>query len=201
MTVIFTALPETETSESADKNSSGKSENTGVYHPVEFGTEITAKDPRLGEKRTVQSKRTVYQREGIDLDLEIPAGTKFSNGKSVKSRITNRELMKKGSAPFVYVKDEAGNRILVQIELHHITSQETSKGSVYFTGRERDGSIAEVPSSIHKKQKKVIHVSLKDGSFRVDDLLGGKSFDANKFEKFRKIYWKKRLEKIEGESR
>ena len=130
------------------------------------------------------------------MDLEIPAGTVYSNGVAMKKSKTNRELMKNGQAPFVYVTTPDGKRILTQIELHHSTQVETQKGSGYFNGEERDGSIIEVPSSVHKTYHKVLHIN-KKGSFRVDDKTGGKSLDGEKYEKFRKKYWKDRLKQLE----
>lgn len=113
-----------------------------------------------------------------------------------KSR-TNRELMENGQAPFVYVKTNEGERILSQIELHHVTSQETSKGSGYFNGEDRDGSIMELPSYIHKTYNGILHIG-RERSFRVDDVTGGKSYESAKYTKFRNKYWKERLKQLEN---
>ena len=148
------------------------------------------------ENKIVLSKRTVYQRLGVELDLEIPAGTLYSNGRQMKKNTTNRELMKAGKAPFVYVTTVDGKQVLIQLELHHATQQETIKGNKYFNGEERDGSIIEIPSITHKTYHKVLHF-YRDVSFRVDKRTGGKSFDNMKYIKFRRNYWKDRLKRLE----
>lgn len=159
--------------------------------------EITAKDPVTGEKKTVNSTRVVHQKAGISLDLEVPKGTTYANGHKVRQATTNRELMKNGQAPFVYVTAENGDKILSQIELHHATQVETQKGSAYFNEEERDGAIIEIPSYIHKTHNRILHIGV-EGSFRVDDTTGGKSFESAKFDNFRKKYWKERLKQLEA---
>lgn len=169
---------------------------TVQYQAVEYDMDITATDPATGERKTVSSKRTVHQRNDINLDFEVPAGSEYANGRVMTESKTNRELMQNGQAPFVYVTTNSGEKILSQIELHHSTQEETQKGSVYFTGEERDGSIIEIPSYIHKTHKGILHIGV-EGSFRVDDMTGKKSFEAAKYDKFRKKYWKDRLRQLE----
>ena len=109
---------------------------------------------------------------------------------------TNRELMKNGQAPFVYVTAADGKKVLTQIELHHATQEETKKGAVYFTGEERDGGIIEVPSYIHKTYNGILHIGV-ESSFRKDVVTGKKSFESAKYDNFRKKYWKDRLKQLE----
>lgn len=166
------------------------------YHTIEYQTGVTATNPVTGEQKTVTSVRTVHQRSDIDLDLVVPAGATYANGWPVKESKTNRELMKNGQAPFVHVTTQSGEKILTQIELHHSTQVETQKGSIYFNGEERDGAIIEVPSHIHKTYKGILHIS-EEGSFRVDVVTGGKSFESAKYDNFRKKYWRKRVKQLE----
>ena len=73
------------------------------YQATEYSTVITAFDPRTGKSKTVKSTRRVWQREDIDPEMKIPAGTVYGNGRIVAKDTTYRELLKKGQAPFVLV--------------------------------------------------------------------------------------------------
>jgi len=211
-TIIFTKHPDAGggsgsagaagTAPAGTTSAGGKSGGVGTqkptYQATEYSTVITAFDPRTGEKKTVKSTRKVWQREGIDPNMKIPAGTVYGNGRVVTKDTTNRELMKKGQAPFVLVKTKDGKWILSQVELHHTTSQETYSGAEHFTGKEQDGTLMEVPSYIHKTNHGVLHINQGEGSFRTDDKTGGKSFDAHKYDRFRRKYWKERLKQLGG---
>lgn len=176
----------------------GSAAPTPKYQATEYSTVITAFDPRTGKMKTVKSTRRVWQRDGIDPDMKIPAGTVYGNGRVVAKDTTNRELMKRGRAPFVLIQTSDGQWILSQIELHHITSQETYSGAEHFTGKEQDGTLMEVPSYIHKTHHGTLHINQREGSFRKDDATGGKSFDAHKYNRLRRKYWKDRLGQLGG---
>lgn len=166
------------------------SKNAGKYEKSEYSTRITYKDPVTGEKKTADSNRTVYKNNELDLDMVIPAGTKW-NGHTIAKDTTNRELMEKGNAPFLKETDEQGNTQFVKVELHHVTGQETNKGEQFFNERSRDGAMVEISSKTHKEYHKVLHISL-DSSFRKIGKTKVKSPDAIKYEKFRRQYWKDR---------
>lgn len=164
------------------------------YQPTEYSGTLTFTNPENGQRETVPINRTVYQTDKIDPNLKIPAGTKFANGHTVKTDTTNRELMEKGNAPFVPVKDEKGNIRLVPVELHHLTGEETRKGSEYFTGKPRDGSLVEITTTTHDQYDGVLHWD--HPSFR-NDGKGGKTRDGAKYNKFREEYWKWRARQFD----
>lgn len=168
------------------------------YQKTEYNCSLDVIDSSSGEIKHINSIRTVRQRTDIDPDMIIPKGTRYSNGQLTSKDMTNAGLMKDGAAPFVRITDGSGNTIYSQVELHHGTMQETIHGSSYFTGKERDGAILEIPSSIHRGKGKsgVLHIS--GTSFR-KDFQGKKSMDEVKYEKFKKQYWKDRLKQLKGE--
>ena len=86
-----------------------------LYNTRIYTAEVNATDPDDNIRKHLKSTRRVIQLDdnSINLDLVIPAGTKY-NGKSIKKDTTNRQLMAEGKAPFVMGK----NGRLVKLELH-----------------------------------------------------------------------------------
>lgn len=165
----------------------------GRYVRTEYRGTVSVVDAGTGSRREVPVKRTVYQNRDIDPAYRIPAGTKYMNGHTVAEDTTNIELMRDGKAPFIQVRDETGRTVLVQVELHHVSGRETLRGHKFFAGEERDGTMLEIPSTDHDKYSRQIHMGTP--SFR-KDREGKKSFDAKKYEKFRKQYWKDRAKQF-----
>lgn len=171
----------------------GAGQSGSGYRPTEYSGTLTFTNPENGQRETASINRTVYQNDKIDPDLKIPAGTKRPNGTVITADTTNRELMEGGKAPFVPVKDENGKVRLVPVELHHLTGEESRKGSVYFTGKPRDGSLVEIVSTTHDQYDGVLHWD--HPSFR-NDGKGGKTRDDAKYNKFREGYWKWRARQL-----
>lgn len=161
---------------------------------VDYSDTITFTDPQSGKRVTVDINRSIYQNSKIDPDLEVPEGTKYSNGYSVKKCTTNLELMLEGKAPFIESVSENEESILVQVELHHLDGTETHRGADYFNIDKSDGTLVELPSDKHDKYSRVIHEG--QPSFRRDKVDGKKvkTYDSNKYNKFRTEYWKKRAQ-------
>lgn len=141
---------------------------------------------KAGETSSVN--RTIYQHTGIDPNL-------FVYGRR------NIDRMRAGLAP--YVVGKSGK--LERVELHHLTSEEFDHGSVFFTGQKRDGSLVELPTSLHRGEKynKVLHGLNIGMSFRKNfDFEKGedgklkkhlvKSDGAKHYQSFRRQYWKLR---------
>lgn len=141
---------------------------------------------------SASGSRVVYENQQIDPDLVIPAGTPFGNHRTLKESKTNLELMEEGKAPFVAVKNAAGQTVYVQVELHHLTGQEKRKGAGYFDLENPGGSLVEIPAHIHDGYDGILHIPKAPGeSFRVD-CDGEKSEDAENYEAFRREHWKER---------
>ena len=157
-------------------------------------TMVTFTNPENGCQEKAQIHRTVYENSNIDPDMVIPAGTKFANGHLVQKDTTNMELMENGGAPFVLVKDDSGNVTLVPVELHHLDGRETISGAEYFTGDRRDGSMVEIPCTVHGEYSGILHIG-GHSSFRVD-AEGKKTRDAAKYEAYRKKHWKERAQRF-----
>jgi len=163
--------------------------------------------------------RTVYRNSELDPDMMIPAGTKLGKEITVKEE-SNLDRMLAGKAPLlpkrdsdgniVYTEDEKGNQIMEyeKLELHHLLSQEKRRGSQYFNGEKREGTIVEIRSSVHDKFDKQLHaINESNNSFRKEviqttDENGNtvrekiKTDDAVQYEKFRVQYWKDRANEI-----
>lgn len=163
------------------------------YVKTEYQGTVSMTDADTGARREIAVKRTIFQNRDIDPACRIPAGTKYMNGQAVSADTTNIALMQDGKAPFVKVEDGTGTPVLVQVELHHVSGRETLRGHEFFAGEERDGTMLEVPATDHDKYSRQIHMGTP--SFRKDGE-GRKSFDAEKYEKFRKQYWKDRAKQF-----
>ena len=153
-------------------------ENIGFYQKTHFS--VTVKGQPVN--------RIVWIDTRLDPNLIIPAGTKFSNGRTLAADTTNLELMRKGRAPFIMTKSG-----LVQIELHHLSGRESLKGAEYFNSADNRGGLVELASDFHDQYSAVLHIPKEKGSsYRVDLLTGGHSADAIFFVLFRRAYWKHR---------
>ena len=177
------------------------------YIKGEYEGTIRIRNQSTGEMEDRQIKRTVYRNASIDPDQVIPAGTKM--GSEVTTRdMTNLERMQEGKSPVVCSKDAEGNTTYDKIELHHLTSTERNRGSEFFNGEKRDGTLVEIQGSVHDQYKKQLHaVNEPNNSFRketqiVTDENGDtsrqkvKTYDATQYEKFRSQYWKDRAAEI-----
>ena len=185
-------LKSVKTMESSDASGSGYQ---SPYQKNQFVGAVSYTNPQTRQKTTKLSNRTVYENKNIDPSLVIPAGTKYYNGRSVKSDTTNLALMEEGKSPFVPISNADGSTTLVPVELHHLTGQETQHGSGYFTGLEKDGTLVEIFAPTHDAYTKQLHIG--EPSFR-RDADGNKTEDAAKYEKFKSNYWKLRAAKIKG---
>lgn len=165
------------------------------YVKTTYTQTVTYRDPRTKQRVTKLSTRDVYENTRIDPAQVVPAGTRYVNNLCVEKDATNLDLMKKGNAPFVWVTHSDGSKSLVQVELHHLSGEETHHGSTYFTGSESDGSIVEIASTAHDAYSKQLHIS--GPSFR-RDADGNKTEDGAKYENFRSAYWKHRAQKFNG---
>lgn len=177
----------------------------GQYVKTQFGGTVSISKTGTGEAQRVDVSRTVWKNNKIDPNLKIPAGTRRSNGTVISVETTNLVLMQKGQAPFIENKDDEGRIFLDQIELHHLTGNETMRFGNGSGGTADNGTLVEIPASVHDKWNRVLHegqpsfrkgVRIKrkvDGSIR---RIAPKSFDSKKFEAFRRIYWKKRAQEL-----
>ncbi len=156
-----------------------------------YSTELSFRDRKTGKMVSINSTRMVHQLNNIDINMIIPAGTKMANGRRVLFSTTNKQLMARGRAPFV-MRDSG---VLAQVELHHLTGVETQYASEFFNGKKMDGTLIEIPSDLHDKYSRQIHIK-GHKSFRVDTLTGKLSFDAYKYHKIRAMYWKDRLNEL-----
>jgi len=95
------------------------------------------------------------------------------------------------------------------IELHHLTSEERNRSSLFFNGEDKEGALVEIQSSKHSKYKKQLHaINEPNNSFRkrTDTIVSEdgtisrqrvKTADAEQYERFRPQYWKDRAAEIE----
>jgi hypothetical protein len=171
------------------------------YLERRYGGSVTFTNPETGSKETAMINRRIYQFEGFDPEMVIPPGVYPGHGR-IHRPTTNLELMLSGNGPLVKVSDENGNEMLVKLELHHVTGEETLHGSSYFNIAETDGALMEIPYKIHKQYDKQLHIQGLP-SFRkpiknkyVDSpnskSKGEKSppsADNNKYNEFREQYW------------
>lgn len=163
------------------------------YEKTQFFGMVSYTDSQSKQLINKLSSRTIYENRNIDPTMVVPAGTVYPNGRCVREDTTNLELMDQGKAPFVAVVNSDGCTTLVQVELHHVSCEETQHGSKYFTGSERDGTLVEIAATVHDSYTNQLHIG--NSSFRrsVD---GEKTEDAAKYEKFRSDYWKQRARKF-----
>lgn len=177
------------------------------YTKSEYSGMIRVRNSSTGEMEEREIRRTVYRNSEMDPDFIVPAGTKL--GKEVtKKDETNLERMQSGRAPVIQRQSENGTVKYDKIELHHLTSEERNRGSQFFNGESRDGTLVEILDSTHDKYKKQLHaINESNNSFRkskvefVDE--NGKpirqkvkSYDATQYEKFRSQYWVDRAYEI-----
>lgn len=180
---------------------------TSPYIKSEYSGIIRVRNSLTGKMEERQVKRFVYRSSKIDPDLIIPAGTKL--GKEItKKDETNLERMQSGKSPVIQRQGENGIVTYDKIELHHLTSEEQQRGSQFFSGERRDGTLVEIAGSVHDKYKKQLHaINEPNNSFRklrveTESEDGQtvrnkvKSHDATQYEKFRSQYWKNRAYEI-----
>lgn len=150
---------------------------------------VSIVNPELHQREQVTTRRIVHQYKDLDPDLVVPAGTKRANNSVIQEDITNRELVENGNNPFVEIVDENGSTRIEQIEYHHVTGEESVKGSKFFTGEEYDGSVVELPHSLHVKYHAKVRRIKSGYSFRNDP------YQRKKFNAFKKKYLKDRFNK------
>ena len=171
--------------------------STSKFRLTEYQATYSYTDPTTHEKKTASSPRRVYEYTELNMNLVIPAGTSFGNGRSTTKTQTNLERMLNGDKPFVLIRDENGNTKLVLLELHHLTGEETLLSSPFFNGTDRDGTMVELPQNIHDKYDKQIHMkglpSFRKSYGRKRDVT--RSADSAKYTNFTKQYWRDRAEK------
>lgn len=175
------------------KSPAVKSGYHSPYQKTQFSDFISYTDPHTKQPTSKLSSRTVYENKNIDPAMVVPAGTKYPNGRCLKEDTTNLELMSQGKAPFIAVLHSDGSTTLVQVELHHISGEETQHGSMYFSGADRDGTLVEIPATVHDVYSRQLHIGTS--SFR-RDADREKTEDAAKYEAFRSEYWIQRAKKI-----
>lgn len=145
---------------------------------------------------SVNVNRNIYQYTNIDPNLVV-------HGKR------NIDRMRKGYAP--YIINSSGKKEI--LELHHLTGEEFDPGSVYFTGKLRDGSLIELPTSLHrgKKSFRILHGLNKGQSFRKKiisekDKSGKikryriKTEAADHYNAFRSEYWRLRAAQYDSQN-
>ena len=165
------------------------------YVKTTYSETVSYTDPKTKQRVTKLSTRDVYENSRIDPAQVVPAGTRYANNVLIEKDTSNLELMKKGNAPFVWASASDGRQTLVQVELHHLSSEETHHGSTYFTEKESDGSLVEIASTTHDAYSKQLHIP--GPSFRHDGE-GNKTADGAKYNNFRSAYWKHRAQKFNG---
>ena len=165
------------------------------YVKTTYSETVSYTDPKTKQRVTKLSTRDVYENSRIDPSQVVPAGTRYANNVLIEKDTSNLELMKKGNAPFVWASASDGRQTLVQVELHHLSSEETHHGSTYFTEKESDGSLVEIASTTHDAYSKQLHIP--GPSFRHDGE-GNKTADGAKYNNFRSAYWKHRAQKFNG---
>lgn len=178
------------------------------YKKTKYTGTIKVRNADTGEIEDKIITRTVYINMEIDPDLEIPAGTKIGN-EIVSENTTNLERMKAGKSPVIKTTDENGDTVYDRIELHHLTSEERNRSSLFFNGEDKEGALVEIQSSKHSKYKKQLHaINEPNNSFRkrTDTIVSEdgtisrqkvKTTDAEQYERFRPQYWKDRAAEIE----
>lgn len=170
---------------------------TGKFRVAEYQATYSYTDPVTHERKTASSSRRVYEYTGLDMNLVVPVGTDYGNGRATKVTQTNLERMLNGKKPFARVRDENGNERLVLVELHHLTGEETLYSNPYFNGSKRDGTMVELPQDIHDKYDKQIHIqgvpSFRKSNGRKRDRT--RSADLAKYTKFVEQYWRDRAER------
>ena len=159
------------------------------YVKTNYNQPVTYTHPQTKERITKMSNRTVYQNRNLDPNMVVPAGTRRANGTKVKKTTTNLELMRAGKAPFIPHRLADGSIVLAQVELHHMSGEETQHGSQYFRGEDIDGSMVEISHLTHDKYDRQLHLGMP--SFR-RGYRKQKTEDAAKYESFRKSYWRNR---------
>lgn len=174
----------------------GSSGYQSPYVKTNYSAPVTYTDPQTRQRVTKLSNRTVYENRNLDPEMVIPAGTRRNNGTKIHKPTTNLELMRDGDAPFVRYTYADGSTGLVQLELHHLTGEETLHGSRHFQGVDKDGSIAEIFDVTHDRYNRQLHLGTP--SFR-RGVRKEKTADGAKYEKFRGTYWKNRAEKHNNE--
>lgn len=182
-----------ESARSLQGNTAGKSGYSSPYQKTQFSGLVSYTDPQTKQLTNKLSSRTIYVNRNIDPTMVVPAGTAYPNGRCVMKNTTNLELMDQGKAPFIAVVNSDGSTTLAQVELHHVSGEETQHGSMYFTGSERDGTLVEIAATVHDTYTNLLHIG--NSSFR-RGADGEKTEDAAKYEKFRSDYWKQRARKF-----
>lgn len=162
---------------------------TSRYVKTSYNHPVTYTHPQTKQRITKMSNRTVYQNRDLDPNMVVPAGTRRANGTVVRRTTTNQELMRKGQAPFIPQRLSDGSTVLAQVELHHLSGEETQHGSQFFRGEDVDGSMVEISHLTHDKYDRQLHLGTP--SFR-KGYRKQKSEDAAKYESFRKSYWRNR---------
>lgn len=176
------------------------------YVKTTYEAPVRYTDPQTGMRMTKVSKRTVYQNQNMDPHQVIPAGTRFGTSSALKRDMTNLEIMREGHAPYVCRQNSDGSVSYVQLELHHLTGEETLSSSTYFQGESLDGTLVETPVDIHDKYSKQLHNINENTSFRTekqkigDERVRVKTADNNKYNNFRSDYWQNRAATIDAES-
>lgn len=210
MELLIAAKKYTAVASAADGAATVKTDSgaASAYVKTTYTGTVTYTDPVTGTQKTVTMNRTVYRNQNIDPFMVVPAGTRAGNNHPLQCAKTNQELMEEGENPYVLIKDQDGKEILCQVIVHHLTGQENIHGSQYFSGTEKDGSVAEVPTIIHQHNDRVLHIfEGKGSSFRWDkkqDPVTGKRMrvpteDLKRYNAFRKQYWKDRAAEFRTE--
>jgi hypothetical protein len=139
-------------------------------------------------------KRKIHQiNDPIDYDYVRPDG------------MTNREAMMRGRSPLVVVRGKDGREAVCPLDLHHMTQQENLS---YPNSEFTQGTMVEMPSLMHKKYNKQIHMQYKNEkgvrrSFRVEKTKNNKwvaSEASKQFEAFKKDYWRWRVMQHDAEN-
>jgi len=165
------------------------------YTKTSYSQPVTYTDPQSKQRVTKMSNRTVYENRNLDPNLVVPAGTRRANGSVVKRTTTNLELMRNGNAPFIPHRLADGSTVLAQVELHHLSGEETQHGSRYFRGADVDGSMVEISHLTHDRYNRQLHMGTP--SFR-RGCRKEKTADGAKYDSFRRSYWRNRAKKFES---
>ena len=192
----FTNSSATSLSGNQTRGLSTSNKSNYVRTTLEWDT-FTYTDTR-GNKVETPMSRYVYQRIDIDLDRVCSDGE------------TNREKMREGKSPRITYSEVQPDGTITEvetiIELHHLTQRERLTNP---EAAMTNGTLVEMPAVVHKKHDKPLHMQypVVDGvrtSFRVDkniDEPGNHEYrqsdDDKMYNKFRDIYWKKRLDELE----
>ena len=178
------------------------------YIKTEYRGIIHLKNPTTGEVEEIPIQRSVYKYSSINPDLVIPAGTVIGN-ETTTQEMTNLDRMKQGKSPLIETYDETGKIVYDKVELHHLTSEERTQQTLFFNGEKTDGTLVEMPSSVHDKYDKQLHaINESHNSFRrqkttTEDENGNtirvkeKTYDAYQYDAVRSAYWKERAAEYE----